>query len=105
MAMENTGRTFGTEVRPEIYIAAIGKPGALKSRELCFRLRQNKIYAESDIMGRTVKAQMKHADRIKARYSMVIGDDELAKGAAAVKNMDTGESVPVAFDKLEEYLR
>ena len=105
MAMESTGHAFDTEVRPDVYIAAIGKPGALKSRELCFRLRQNKLYAESDIMGRTVKAQMKHADRIKARYSMVIGDDELDKSAAAVKNMDTGESTLVAFDKLEEYLR
>ena len=105
MAMENTGRAFETEIRPDIFIAAIGKPGALKSRQLCYGLRRNGLYAESDIMGRAVKAQMKHADRIKARYSMVIGDDELAKGSAAVKNMDTGESVEVAFDKLEEYLR
>ena len=105
LAMENTGQAFDTEVRPDIFIAAIGKPGALKSRELCFRLRQNKFCAESDIMGRTVKAQMKHADRVKARYSMVIGDDELEKGAANIKNMDTGESAPVTFDKLEEYLK
>jgi len=105
MAMENTGNAFDTELRPDIYIGAIGKPGELKSREICFKLRQKGFYAESDIMRRAVKAQMKYADRIKARYSMIIGEDELATGAADVKNMDTGEAVEVLLDNLEEYLR
>jgi len=105
MAMENTGRGFDTEVRPDIYIGSIGGPGALKSRELVFRLRQKGLWAESDIMGRTVKVQMKHANRINARYSMIIGDDELEKSVAAIKNMDSGESVDIAFDKVEEFLK
>ncbi|MCL2699236.1 MAG: histidine--tRNA ligase, partial [Defluviitaleaceae bacterium] len=59
LAMENTGRGFDTDVRPTIYIAAIGASGQLKARELCFVLRQKRINAESDIMGRALKSQMK----------------------------------------------
>ena len=52
------------------------------------------ISAERDLCDRSLKAQMKYADKIGARYTMVIGDDELAAGTANLKNMQTGEQIP-----------
>ena len=60
--------------------------------------------AETDLMERSLKAQLKYANKIGARYTMVIGDSELAAGAARLKNMDTGEEQEVPFAELEEAL-
>ncbi|MCL1845325.1 MAG: histidine--tRNA ligase [Defluviitaleaceae bacterium] len=85
---------------PDIFIGAMGAEGAAKSHELAYRLRTAGIRAESDLLGRSVKAQMKFADKINARFTMVIGESELAQGAANVKNMQTGEATGVDFDGL-----
>ena len=49
-----------------------------------------------------MKAQMKSADRLQVRYTAILGDDELARGEIAVKNMSTGEQRFVPLDKLAE---
>ena len=53
-------------------------------------------------MNRSLKAQLKYADKIGARYTMVIGDSELEAGKARLKDMDTGEEQEVAFDRLAD---
>ena len=59
---------------------------------------------ECDSMGRSLKAQMKYADKIGARMSMVLGDDELANSRAKVKNMATGEVRELGFEELSDAL-
>lgn len=54
--------------------------------------------AECDTVGRSLKAQMKYADKIGARYTLVVGDDELASGTARLKDMATGETEDVTLD-------
>ncbi len=54
--------------------------------------------AECDTVGRSLKAQMKYADKIGARYTMVVGDNELASGTARLKDMATGETEDVTLD-------
>ena len=51
-------------------------------------------------MGKSVKAQMKYADKIGAKYSTVIGDDELEKGIVNLKNMQNGEITEIALSDL-----
>ena len=53
---------------------------------------------EIDLCNRGVKAQMKHADRIMAKHTIVIGSTELENGEANIKIMKTGENVPVKLD-------
>ena len=53
-------------------------------------------------MGRGLNAQMKYADKCGARFSAVIGDDELEKGEVSLKNMTTGESAVCTFSRLAE---
>ena len=56
-------------------------------------------------MKRSLKAQMKYADKLGAKYSVVIGDNEIEQGAANIKNMETGDTQTVKFDDFAEYLK
>ena len=65
-------------------------------------LRTDGFYTETDLMNRSLKAQLKYANKIGARYTMVIGDSELEAGKARLKDMDSGEEQEVAFDRLAD---
>ena len=82
----------------DLYIASIGEEAAIRALSLVSSLREEGFSAECDIVGRSVKAQMKYADKIGARYSMILGDNELAENQARLKNMQTGETVDIALD-------
>ena len=60
------------------------------------------LSAETDLMGRSLKAQMKYADKINAHYVAILGDDELDRGVATVKNMVEGQSKQVDLDSLKQ---
>lgn len=76
----------------DLYIASMGENASVFAMKLASDLRSEGFAAESDLIGRSLKAQMKYADKIGAKYSMIIGDNELAEGRAKVKNMSTGET-------------
>lgn len=76
----------------DLYIASMGEAASVFAMKLASDLRSEGFAAESDLIGRSLKAQMKYADKIGAKYSMVIGDNELAECRARVKNMSTGET-------------
>ena len=63
----------------------------IKAEELCAALRREGFAAITDLNGRGLKAQMKYAGKLNARYVIVLGDNELAEGKAKLKNMDTSE--------------
>lgn len=90
---------------PDVFIANIGEGADAFVQKLVFELRKEGISAERDYLERSVKAQMKFANKIDAKFSLVIGDDDIAKGAANVKNMQTGESEDVEFSKLANFLK
>jgi len=58
-----------------------------------------------DYLGRSVKGQMKASDRMNARYTIIIGDDELKSGKATIRNMKTGEESEVKLNKLVEKMQ
>ena len=91
----------------DIYIASMGDRGAHKAFELVSDLRQEGFYAECDMMGRSLKAQMKYADKIGARFSMVLGDNELDTNKAVLKNMTDGSKTEVELGEklIEEIYR
>lgn len=79
----------------DIFIGAIGEQAVIKAHGLVHQLRQDGISAEADHMKRSVKAQMKYANRIGARFSTIIGDNEIETGKVSLKNMDTGDITEV----------
>ncbi len=85
----------------DIYIAPLGENAAQYGFVLSQKLRSEGISAETDICGRSLKAQMKYADKAGAKFVLVIGDDEIAQNEAELRNMRSGERVKVALSAEE----
>ena len=98
MVMKAQGIEIPAPAACDLYIGSIGEEASVEALRLCGILRGEGFSAECDIVGRSVKAQMKYADKIGARFSMVLGDNELAEKKATVKNMATGENAEVMLD-------
>lgn len=81
-----------------LYIAVMGENAQAKAFDLLGQVRSCSIHAETDIVGRSLRAQMKYADKIGAKYSIVLGDNEIAENKAELKNMETGEKVKINLD-------
>lgn len=86
----------------DLYIAGLGDEAQKKSFNLVKEVRETSLIAECDIVGRSLRAQMKYADKIGAKFSMVIGDEEIKNNKAILKNMETGEKTEVPLD--EEFI-
>ena len=97
MVLENTDALKAQPERTDVYLAALGDRAAEYVPVLAASLRAEGVKTEFDLMGRGLKAQMKYADKCGARFTVVIGDNELDKGAAALKDMASGESEECAF--------
>lgn len=86
---------------PDIFVASIGENADIATQKLVYDLRCQGIAAERDLCGRSVKAQMKFANKLKSRYSIVLGDDEVLNNKAMLKNMETGEEVETTLSSDE----
>ncbi|MBQ2846674.1 MAG: histidine--tRNA ligase [Clostridia bacterium] len=86
----------------DIYIAPMGENASFEAAAIVADLRAGGISAQTDVVGRSLKAQMKYADKIGAKYTMVLGDDEIAGGKAKVKNMDSGESTEMELAEIAD---
>ena len=91
--------TFPEPPRCEVYFAPMGTKAANTCFGIVTWLREGGVAAEMDTVGRGLKAQMKYADKIGARYTVVVGDNELESGMAQLKDMETGESSEIALDE------
>ena len=83
----------------DLYVLGIGENARFKAFNIIEGVRNSSLIAEGDIVGRSVKAQMKYADKIKARFSMVIGDSELEANRAKLRSMDSGKETEVPLDE------
>lgn len=99
LAMEKQGLDFAAEDTCDIYIASMGEAASVKAMQMCAELRADGVSAECDVVGRGLKAQMKYADKLGAKFSVVLGDSELESQTAELKNMQTGEKVTLPIDE------
>ena len=83
---------------PALFLAYLGEAGHALARTLTEKLQGEGIKALYDINGRSLKAQLKFADKTRARYLVVIGDDEAASGEGKLKRMSDGVETPVPLD-------
>ena len=72
---------------PDLYIAALGERAMVKALGITEALRAEGMYADCDIVGRSLKAQMKYANKTGAKYTLIIGDSEIDSGVAPLRNM------------------
>jgi histidyl-tRNA synthetase len=87
-----------------IYVAALGEGAALAGAGIVADLRSTSS-VETDYQGRSLKAQMRDASRLGAQYVVILGDDELARSVAIVREMDTGNQEELPLDGVAAYVR
>jgi histidyl-tRNA synthetase len=82
---------------PYLFIAALGAETAKKAYELINQLHLEGVRAELDYEGKSLKSQMRKADKLKARYVLIMGEEELKKGRAVLRNMEdkSQEEIPL----------
>jgi histidyl-tRNA synthetase len=102
--LETEGVVLEPKQPIQLYVGILGKEAKAKAYKLVNEVRSNHIIVETDYMDRSVKAQMKYANKLGARYTVIIGSQELDDNKARVKNMDNGEQVELALDKIAEYI-
>lgn len=105
LAMEKSGVMLPSEPTPELYIAPMGKDARIKALSIVSKLRCDGIYAECDISQRSLKAQMKYADKIGAKYTLILGDSELECGKAQLKNMKESTQREISLDCIVEIIK
>ncbi|MBQ8528920.1 MAG: histidine--tRNA ligase [Clostridia bacterium] len=98
LAMREAGLDNIEGAKPKLYIAAMGESAMLKALSIAERLRKEGVYAECDVVGRSLKAQMKYANKISAEYTLIVGDSEIESGKAQLRNMQSGEQTEVELD-------
>ncbi len=102
MLMKAQGIELPEDNECDLYIAPMDESALLKAMEIVSDLRSGGIHAQTDVVGRSLKAQMKYADKIGARYTAVLGSNELEEGTVNVKNMKTGRITAIPVEELGE---
>lgn len=97
LVMEAAGCAFPPEEAPDLFIAAIGDKAVQKAAEIAKDMRAEGFTVLYDLNGRSLRAQMKYADKLGARFSVVLGDNEVETKTAKLKNMVSGETQEIAL--------
>lgn len=105
LTLENNNIEIENPKSTDIYIATIGDVAKTKSFGLIKALRDNHISADNDHLDKSLKAQFKYSDKINAKFTIVIGDDELANNSATLKDMRTSEQTTVKLSELVDELK
>jgi histidyl-tRNA synthetase len=103
LVLEQEGQEIPRDPGVDVYIATAGTdPG--RALGLADRLRRSGIATDLDLMARGLRAQMKQADRLGARFVVVLGEDEVRRGVAVIREMAAGAQEEAALDALPESL-
>ncbi len=100
LAMKEAGVDITDETRQLLYIAPMGENASLFAAKTVSELRESGVNADYDLMGRSLKAQMKYANKIGAKYTLIIGDTELETRKAQLKNMDESSQEEIDLDDI-----
>ena len=87
----------------ELYVGILGQEAKADAFRIVTKLRHAGVIVETDYMNRSVKAQMKYANKIGAKNTVILGENELAQNRAVIKNMQTHEQTEVALDQIADY--
>ena len=98
LLMEAQGCEFPQAEKPDLFIVALGEKATLKALEIAKDMREEGFSALLDLNQRSIRAQMKYADKLGAKFNVVIGDNEVENKIAKLKNMQTGEETEINLD-------
>lgn len=104
LALEAEGIELPEPDGLDLYICTLDSQAAVTANRLLYNLRTNGVSADMDYKHRKLKAQMKDANRKGAKYTIVLGENELETKQAELKNMETGETKSVHFEEIASHL-
>jgi len=105
LSMELENLFSGNEVIPQVYIVAIGEKAQAQVAKIISLLRNEDISVEYDPEKTSLKAQMKAADKVQARYAIIMGEDELERGIVTLKNLQDRKQVDVSPAELSALIK
>lgn len=97
LLMDAQNCEFPEASRPDLFIVALGEKATLKAVEIAKDMRDEGFSCLYDLNKRSLRAQMKYADKLNAKFNIVLGENEVEEGIAKLKNMDTGEETEIAL--------
>lgn len=104
LALEMQNLIPAPKAQKRVYIAALGEDAVAEGFKIQEELRGLGVVTDMDLQGRSLKGQMKQAGKLASQFTVIIGSNELEKGAAAVKNMDTGTQQDIPFADIAGYI-
>lgn len=106
IALEGEGASCDTGSEPLVFVVAAGDSPALEKEAFCLlaSLRRAGWPAEGDYLKRSLKARLRHAAKLGARFVVIVGEEELKRGAVVVRDMDKGTQVEVEQADLLSFL-
>lgn len=105
LTLEANNVEIENDQKTDIFLVTIGDRAKLKAFSIIKSLRENNISSDKDHLDRSLKAQFKYSDKLNARFTVVIGDDELDKDEVTLKNMETGEQKQIRLSELVQVLK
>ena len=102
MLMDACGAQFPADDSVDVFIAVMGERAKAFGLKLCRELRQSGVAAEMDTLARNIKGQYKYADRLNAKYTLVIGENELDKGVVSLKDMSMSQQREIKIEDIFE---
>ncbi len=88
----------------DVFVAALDNGAAAEAFRLATELRRRGIAAAQDVMGRSLKAQFKYADKFAAAYTLIVGGEELSRGTVQLRDMAAGEQREIPLAEAVAYL-
>lgn len=104
MILEAVNAPLPEDGKCVLYAAAIGDRAQIEAGRICSAMRSDGFEALCDLCGRSLKAQMKYADKTGAKYCIVLGDDELNSGRVEIKDMKTGEKTACEIANISDHI-
>jgi histidyl-tRNA synthetase len=101
IVLDKVGRNTFAEARPVLFLVALDEPSRAWAFVKAMELRRKGMHVELDYLSRSVKAQMREANRQKVQYVLVVGEQELQSGRGRLKQMSSGTETEIALDYIE----
>ena len=89
----------------DCYVVSLGERAKPFAVQLAYDLRKNNIQVDQDYLNRGMRAQFRAADRLNAKYVIIIGDDEITKNIVNIRTMETGDQIEIQADQAVPYLK
>ena len=104
IVMEATGAYLPEDPPTDLFIAFVGEEAKKTAQKLAHDMRKQGFRVISDVAERNVKGQFKYADRVRSKYTVVIGEEEILSGELTLKNMESGDQTKIRLEELAEKL-